>query len=63
MNKVTGGTLPAAAWRNFMLAASVGMPPRPLFEAATAPTPAEESPLDRLLGWLGVAAPPPTGAR
>src|SRR5207244_8092420 len=49
MNKVTGGSLPAAAWRNFMLAAAKGMPARPLPSApAAVPTPApgtaEESP-------------------
>jgi penicillin-binding protein 1A len=58
MNKVTGGSLPAAAWRNFMLAATKGMPANPLpsaLPAALAPTPlapTEESPFDRLLGWL-----------
>ena len=30
MNKVTGGSLPAQAWRSFMLAATRGMPVRPL---------------------------------
>jgi penicillin-binding protein 1A len=30
MNKVTGGTLPAQTWKAFMLAASKGMPVRPL---------------------------------
>ena len=30
MNKVTGGTLPAHTWKAFMLAASKGMPIRPL---------------------------------
>jgi penicillin-binding protein 1A len=70
MNKVTGGSLPAAAWRSFMLAATRGMPARPLpspapaQEEASTPTPAEESPLDRLFGWLGAPArqapsPPP----
>jgi penicillin-binding protein 1A len=30
MNRVTGGTLPAKTWKNFMLAATKGMPVRPL---------------------------------
>jgi penicillin-binding protein 1A len=30
MNKVTGGTLPAQTWKAFMMAASQGMPVRPL---------------------------------
>jgi len=54
MNKVTGGSLPAPAWKSFMLAATQGMPARPLPSApardATAPT------LDGLFGQL---APPP----
>jgi penicillin-binding protein 1A len=58
MNKVTGGTLPAAAWRAFMLAATGGMPLRPL-PAGPSPGPrpisSEASPLDRLLGWLGAS--------
>ena len=36
MNKVTGGSLPAPAWKAFMLAATKGMPVRPL---PTAPAP------------------------
>ena len=52
MNKVTGGMLPAVAWRNFMLAATRTMPPKPLPSAPQA----EESGIDRLLGWLGGAA-------
>jgi penicillin-binding protein 1A len=39
MNKVTGGTLPAPTWRQFMLAATAGMPVRPL---PTAPLPAAQ---------------------
>jgi penicillin-binding protein 1A len=62
MNKVTGGSLPAAAWRSFMLAATKGMPVKPLPvpgpsapapTASTAPAAEDESPLDRLLGWIG----------
>ncbi len=60
MNKVTGGTLPAAAWQKFMLAAISDAPvPKP-----PEPAPAEgESPLDRLIGSLlgtsrSAAAPP-----
>ena len=66
MNKVTGGSLPAAAWRTFMLAATKGMPVKPLAVPGSGPeTPAtaEESPFDRLLGWLGApsaTAPGPT---
>jgi len=69
MNKVTGGSLPAAAWRNFMLAATKDMPVKPLPAAESGlgvpanglrgpPTaaPAEESPFDRLLGWLAPSA-------
>ncbi|HYP36601.1 MAG TPA: hypothetical protein VEQ62_09700, partial [Stellaceae bacterium] len=37
-NKVTGGSLPAQTWRWFMLAATQGMPVRPL-PAAPAPPP------------------------
>jgi penicillin-binding protein 1A len=36
MNKITGGTIPAKAWRNFMLAATRETPARPL---PTAPAP------------------------
>jgi penicillin-binding protein 1A len=58
MNKITGGMLPAAAWRNFMLTATAGDQVRPLpgrapSAVATPTTPSnEESPLDRLLGWV-----------
>ena len=37
MNKVTGGSLPAEAWRRFMLAATREMPVRPLPDTAPAP--------------------------
>jgi penicillin-binding protein 1A len=58
MNKVTGGTLPAAAWHAFMLAATKGVPVKPLPVPGSSPgipAPAEESPFDRLLGWLGAS--------
>jgi penicillin-binding protein 1A len=60
MRRVTGGSLPAVAWRHFMLAATRTLPSRPLLPPpAVAPTP-----LDRLFGWLGLggagtAGPPP----
>ncbi len=38
MNKVTGGSLPAQAWRRFMLAATKAMPVRPLPSAPSPPT-------------------------
>src|SRR5260370_6230138 len=56
MNKVTGGSLPAAAWRAFMLAATKGLPVKPLAVSGPGSETAaavEESPFDRLLGWLG----------
>jgi penicillin-binding protein 1A len=59
MSKVTGGSLPAAAWRSFMLAATKGMPVKPL-PSAPAPAATEESALDRLFGWLGAPSSPPT---
>ena len=66
MRRVVGGSLPAAAWRDFMLAATRGLPVRPLPDTAPAEAPtaaAAESPFARLLGWLvgtplGPAAPP-----
>ena len=58
MNRVTGGSLPALAWHNFMMAATSGMPVKPLQSAPAA----AQSPLDHLLGWLApdTAAPGPT---
>ena len=53
MNRVTGGSLPAFTWRNFMMAATNGVPAKPLPSAPAA----TESPLDRLLGWLSPSAP------
>ena len=66
MNKVTGGTLPAAAWRQFMLTATKDMPARPLPSAS--PAAAADSPIDRLIGSLvnsapAAAAPPAYGDR
>jgi penicillin-binding protein 1A len=63
MRRVTGGTLPASAWHNFMLAATSKLPVAPLPSA-----PAESpSPLDTLLSGLGLASgtpvPPPTPDR
>jgi penicillin-binding protein 1A len=58
MNKVTGGSLPALAWRNFMLAATKGVPTRALPSAPVA----EDSPLDRLFGWFSDTAPGPPPA-
>ena len=56
MNKVTGGTLPAAAWRSFMLAATARQPVEPLPAAPPAPVvPEAASPLDTLLSGLGLA--------
>jgi penicillin-binding protein 1A len=48
MNKVTGGSLPALAWRNFMLATTKDIPARPLPSA----TAGEDTALDRLFGWF-----------
>jgi penicillin-binding protein 1A len=48
MDKVTGGSLPAFAWRNFMLAATRDLPIRPLPSA-----PAPDTALDRLFSWFG----------
>jgi penicillin-binding protein 1A len=70
MNKVTGGSLPALAWRNFMLTVTKEMPARPLPTPAPAPVAAvppaqasEESPLDRLFGWLGLGSDEPQQLR
>ena len=72
MRKVTGGSLPAATWHSFMLAATKAMPVRPLpaggadsFVDATrapprAPLPAyQENAFDGILSWLGLSAPTP----
>ncbi|HKS90160.1 MAG TPA: PBP1A family penicillin-binding protein [Stellaceae bacterium] len=59
MRRVTGGSLPAMAWREFMLAATRNLPERPLPSAP----PEAESPLDRLFDWIAgpAAAQPPPG--
>ncbi len=63
MRKVTGGTLPAAAWHNFMLAATSKLPAEPLPSAV----PEAASPLDALVSGLGLAngtpVPPPPDDR
>jgi penicillin-binding protein 1A len=68
MNRVTGGTLPAAIWRNFMMAATQSMPVRALpggpassdrpLSGAVPPGAGEVSALDRLIGWLTGAQVP-----
>jgi len=62
MNKVTGGSLPAPTWKSFMLAATQGMPIKPLpsvpFRAASAP-PA----LDQLFDQAAPPAPALSGTR
>jgi penicillin-binding protein 1A len=68
MKKVTGGSLPAAAWRNFMLAATKTMPIRPLpnggaygdasrVSERAAPVYPENA-FDNILNWLGLGGPP-----
>jgi len=58
MNKVTGGTLPAQTWKSFMLAASKGMPVRPLPSApgGILPLPAPSEPaapaIARASSWI-----------
>jgi penicillin-binding protein 1A len=63
MNRVTGGSLPALAWRRFMLVATQSMPVRPLPELAAPPPPAAATGLlgglfDRLIGLFGRASRP-----
>jgi penicillin-binding protein 1A len=67
MKQVTGGTLPAALWRNFMLQATQGMKVQPL-PSGPAPSnaapsdPGEASALDQLIGWItGTESPAPRG--
>jgi penicillin-binding protein 1A len=52
MNRVTGGSLPAQAWHNFMLAAMRGLPAMP---SPSAPATPDQLTLDRL---LELAVPP-----
>jgi len=73
MNKVTGGSLPAPVWKSFMLAATQGMPIRPLPGGSTPTTSEPTAPtagttLDQLFGQVapptrlipvGTALPPP----
>jgi penicillin-binding protein 1A len=61
MRRVTGGTLPAAAWHNFMLAATSKLPAEPLPSAA----PQTPSPLDTLVSSVttgGTPSAPPATA-
>jgi penicillin-binding protein 1A len=63
MNGVTGGWLPALAWRRFMLAATQSMPVRPLPELPSLPPPAAATAssgglFDGLLGLFGRASRP-----
>jgi penicillin-binding protein 1A len=52
MNKVTGGSLPAPVWKSFMLAATQGMPVKPLPSsgALQAAVPEPAATLDQLFG-------------
>lgn len=68
MNRVTGGTLPALAWRQFMLAATRNMPVQPLpsvpadaLSGLQPPQPAEPT-IDTLLTGLGLANGTPVSA-
>jgi penicillin-binding protein 1A len=67
MNKVTGGSLPAPLWKSFMLAATQGMPVRPL-PSAPVQTVASGTTLDQIIGQfappsgvlpVGTVVPPP----
>jgi penicillin-binding protein 1A len=62
MNGVTGGWLPALAWRRFMLAATQSMPVRPLPDLAAPPpraaTASSGGLFDGLLGLFGRASRP-----
>ncbi len=56
MMRVTGGTLPAKAWRGFMLAAEKGRPIQPLIQRPSAPAIAMAAPQQRppeSSDWLG----------
>ncbi|MGE5269286.1 MAG: penicillin-binding transpeptidase domain-containing protein, partial [Thiohalocapsa sp.] len=66
MKRVTGGMLPAAAWHRFMLAATKGLPARPLpmpEPPAPAPAAGEPSLFDRLFGPAGPSPVPVATAR
>jgi penicillin-binding protein 1A len=65
MNRVTGGALPALAWRRFMLAATESAPVRPLPGLPPPASAASSGVLfDRLLDLLGRASrPAPLAAR
>jgi penicillin-binding protein 1A len=64
MKSVIGGSLPAEAWRRFMLAATRGMPVRalpgspPLAAAAQPERPGLGAFLGRLFGFLSSGQPP-----
>jgi penicillin-binding protein 1A len=60
--RVAGGSLPAAAWHQFMLAATSGRPIHslPSEVPAEASAAAEPSPFARLLGWID--GPPPASS-
>jgi penicillin-binding protein 1A len=61
MEKVTGGSLPAPAWRSFMLTATQGMPIRPL--PGGAPQTATVQPAAATPGnFFGLLSPPTTAA-
>ncbi|HEV2187976.1 MAG TPA: penicillin-binding transpeptidase domain-containing protein, partial [Stellaceae bacterium] len=62
MEKVTGGSLPAPAWKAFMLAATQGMPVRPL-PGGTPQIAAGPSAMPPAPGnFFGLLSPPPTTA-
>ncbi len=70
MNKVTGGSLPAQAWRRFMLAATKSMPVRPLPSAPLPPVGAvAEAPraagglFDNILNLFGGGSAPQPAPR
>jgi penicillin-binding protein 1A len=60
MEKVTGGSLPAPAWKAFMLAATQGMPVRPL--PGNAPQIATTQPAATPGNFFGLLSPPTTAA-
>jgi penicillin-binding protein 1A len=58
MNRVTGGSLPAVAWRSFMLAATKGMPVRSLPTPEPEPAPEASPPAVASAGATTPAAAP-----